>query len=107
MAMKPTNTQVNLSSIKNGSQNQPTASSAVKVYEIHIEGHLDSRWSEWLDGLEVQLLENGETLLSGPIVDQSALLGVLNKLGRMNMTLISINVKKIRRLNEHYNKSNP
>jgi hypothetical protein len=91
MAMKPTNTQINASSIRSGAQYQPTASSATKVYEIHIEGHLDKTWSEWLDGLEVQLLENGETILSGPIVDQSALLGVLNKLGRMNVTLISLN----------------
>ena len=93
--MKPTNTQINPSSLKSGAQNRPTASSAAKVYEIHIEGHLDSTWSEWLDGLEVQLLENGETILFGQIVDQSALLGVLNKLGRMNVTLISLNeIKK-------------
>jgi hypothetical protein len=93
--MKPMNIQINPSSIKSGAQNQPTASSVTKVYEIHIEGHLDSTWSEWLDGLEVQLLENGETILFGPIVDQSALLGVLNKLGRMNISLISVNeIKK-------------
>jgi hypothetical protein len=95
MVMKITNTQINSSSIINGAQNQPTASSETKVYEIHIEGHLDSTWSEWLDGLQVQLLENGETILFGPIVDQSALLGVLIKLGRMNVTLISFNeIKK-------------
>jgi hypothetical protein len=95
MVMKLTNTQINSPSIKNGAQNLPTASSETKVYEIHIEGHLDSTWSEWLDGLEVRLLENGETILYGPIVDQSALLGVLNKLARMNVTLISFNeIKK-------------
>jgi hypothetical protein len=95
MAMKPTNTQINPSSRRSGAQNQPTACSAAKVYEIHIEGHLDKTWSEWLDGLEVQLLDNGDTILFGPIVDQSALLGVLNKLARMNVTLISFNeIKK-------------
>jgi hypothetical protein len=93
--MKPTNTRINPSSIRSGAQNQPTVSSTAKVYEIHIEGHLDSTWSDWLDGLEVQLLENGETILFGPIVDQSALMGVLNKLGSMNVTLISLNeIKK-------------
>lgn len=93
--MKPTNTQINPSSIRSGTQNQPTASSTAKVYEIHIEGHLDSTWSKWLDGLEVRLLKNGETILFGPIADQSALMGVLNKLGRMNVTLISLNeIKK-------------
>jgi hypothetical protein len=91
MSMKPTNTQINTTSIRSGAQNPPTARSTAKIYEIHIEGHLDSSWSRWLDGLEVQLLENGETILFGPIVDQSALLGVLNKLGRMNVTLISLN----------------
>jgi hypothetical protein len=95
MAMKPTNTKKNPSSIRSGAQNQPTARSTAKVYEIHIKGHLDSTWSKWPDGLEVQLLENGETILFGPIVDQSALMGVLNKLGRMNVTLISLNeIKK-------------
>lgn len=89
--MKPTNTQISPSSKSSGAQTQPTASSTAKVYEIHIKGHLDSTWSEWLDGLEVQLLETGETLLFGPIVDQSALMGVLIKLGRMNVTLISLN----------------
>ena len=93
--MKPTNSQRNPLSTKSGDQKQPTACFVRKVYEIHIEGHLDSTWSEWLDGLEVQLLENGETILYGPIADQSALLGVLNKLGRMNVTLISVNeIKK-------------
>lgn len=88
--MKPTNTQINPSSIKSEAQNQPTGSSVIKDYEIHIKGHLDSTWSEWLEGLEVQLLVNGETILFGPVVDQSALMGVLNKLGRMNVTLISL-----------------
>jgi hypothetical protein len=61
------------------------------VYEIHVAGQLDSRWSEWLEGLEVRLLENGEMILFGPIVDQSALLGILNKLSRLNLTLLSVN----------------
>ena len=59
-------------------------------YEIHIKGHLNSTWSDWLEGLEMKLLDNGETILSGPIVDQAALLGVLNKLNRLNLTIISI-----------------
>jgi hypothetical protein len=95
MATKPTKTQINVSLIRSGAQNQPTPISNAKVYEIHIEGHLYSTWSEWLDGLEILLLENGETIIFGPIVDQSALMGVLNKLARMNVTLISFNeIKK-------------
>ena len=61
------------------------------LYEIHVKGQLDSRWSEWLEGLEVRLLENGEMILCGPIVDQAALMGVLNKLGSLNLALLSVN----------------
>jgi hypothetical protein len=60
-------------------------------FEIHVQGQLDSRWSEWLEGLEVKLLENGEMILFGPIVDQAALMGVLNKLSHLNLTLIAVN----------------
>jgi hypothetical protein len=60
-------------------------------YEIHVKGQLDSRWSEWLEGLEVKLLENGEMILFGPIKDQAALMGVLNKLSHLNLTLLSVN----------------
>jgi hypothetical protein len=63
-------------------------------YEIQIIGHLNSTWSDWLEGLEMKLLDNGETILSGPIVDQAALLGVLNKLNRLNLTILSVNETK-------------
>lgn len=60
-------------------------------FEIHVKGQLDSRWSEWLEGLEVKLLDNGEMILFGPIIDQAALMGVLNKLSHLNLTLLSVN----------------
>jgi hypothetical protein len=72
-------------------------------YEIHVKGQLDSRWSQWLEGLEVKLLENGEMILFGPVVDQAALIGVLNKLSHLNLALLSVNEvnrKTIRRQNE-------
>jgi hypothetical protein len=59
-------------------------------YEIHIRGHLDESWSDWLEGLEVKLLENGEMILFGHIGDQAALMGILNKLYRLNLTLLSV-----------------
>jgi hypothetical protein len=59
-------------------------------FQIHVRGHLDSKWSDWLEGLEVKLLDNGEMFLSGTIVDQAALMGVLNKLNRLNLTLLSV-----------------
>jgi len=64
--------------------------------EIRVKGHLSSQWSDWLEGLEVMWLDNGETVLTGTIVDQAALMGILNKLNRLNLTLLSVNeVKQI------------
>jgi len=66
-----------------------------RFFEIHVVGHLGKCWSEWFEGMEVKLLENGEMILFGPIVDQAALMGVLNKLSRLNLTLLSLHeVKK-------------
>ena len=66
------------------------AGSQAETYEIHIKGHLDESWSDWLEGMEVKLLENGEMFLFGHIGDQAALMGVLNKLYRLNLTLLSV-----------------
>jgi hypothetical protein len=63
-------------------------------FEIHVKGHLDSRWSEWLEGLEMKYLDNGEMVLFGPIVDQAALMGIINKLSRLNLALLSLNEVK-------------
>ena len=68
------------------------------LFEIHVKGQLDDSWSDWLEGLEVKLLENGEMILSGHIGDQAALMGVLNKLYGLNLTLLSVNqIKKTER----------
>jgi hypothetical protein len=62
-----------------------------RFYEIRVRGQLDSTWADWLEGLEMKLLENGEMTLSGYIPDQAALMGVLNKLSRLNLALQSLN----------------
>ncbi len=59
-------------------------------FEIHVKGHLDESWSDWLEGLDVTLLQNGEMILCGHIGDQAALLGTLNKLYGLNLTLLSL-----------------
>lgn len=59
-------------------------------FEIRVKGHLNGKWSDWLDGMEVKLLENGEMILSGPIADQAALMGILNKLNRLNLAILSV-----------------
>ena len=59
-------------------------------YEIRVKGHLDNRWSDWFDGLTITLEDNGETLLTGPVVDQAALHGLLRKVRDLGMPLISV-----------------
>jgi hypothetical protein len=61
------------------------------IYQIRIKGHLDPRWSEWFGGLTITLEDNGDTLLSGPVVDQAALHGLLRKVRDLGMQLISVN----------------
>ncbi len=60
------------------------------VYEIRVKGHLDGRWSEWFDGLTIANLKNGDAVLSGEIVDQSALHGVLNKVRDLGLPLLAV-----------------
>ena len=59
-------------------------------YEIRVIGHLDPRWSAWFDGLTLSLENDGTTLISGPIVDQAALHGVLRRLRDVGLSLVSI-----------------
>ncbi len=59
------------------------------VYHIKITGHLGRQWTDWFGGLTITLEENGETLLTGPVVDQAALHGLLKKVRDLGMPLIS------------------
>ena len=61
-----------------------------EVYQIVIKGHLDREWSDWFDGLTITLVDNGETILSGPVVDQTALHGVLIKIRDLGLPLLSL-----------------
>lgn len=61
-----------------------------RVYEIMVKGQLADDWSDWLDGLEMIASACGDTILSGAICDQAALMGILNKLNRLNLTLLSL-----------------
>ena len=61
------------------------------VYQIKIEGHLRPQWTDWFEGLSVTLQPDGTTLLSGPLVDQAALCGLLKKVRDLGLPLLSIN----------------
>ena len=71
-------------------QSIPATGAQTGVYEIRVKGQLDESWSDWLEGLEVKLLDNGEMILSGYVGDQAALMGVLNKLYGLNLALLSL-----------------
>jgi hypothetical protein len=59
------------------------------VYQIRIKGHLGPRWTDWFEGLSITLEDNGDTLLTGPVVDQAALHGLLRKVRDLGIPLIS------------------
>ena len=61
------------------------------VYQIRIQGHLGSEWTDWFEGLTITLEDNGETLLRGPVVDQAALYGLLRKVRDLGIPLLAVN----------------
>jgi len=71
-------------------RNPETNPGEALVYQIRIKGHLDHRWTEWFDGLTITLEDNGDTLLTGPVVDQAALHGLLRKVRDLGMPLLSV-----------------
>ncbi len=71
------------------------------IYEIRVEGLLTERWSDWFEGLTVRQDSGGETLLSGELIDESALHGILMKIRDLGLPLISVRrVKPVDSANE-------
>jgi len=60
------------------------------VYQIRINGHLGRQWTDWFEDLTITLEDNGETLLTGSVVDQAALHGLLKKVRDVGMPLLSV-----------------
>ena len=60
-------------------------------YEIRVKGHLDTRWAAWFDGLTLTHGSDGTTIIHGPVADQAALHGLLQKIRDLGLPLISVN----------------
>ena len=60
-------------------------------YQIHIQGHLDPQWSDWFENMTLTHNPDGTTTLTGPVVDQSALYGLLDKLRDLGLQLVAVN----------------
>ena len=61
-----------------------------QTYAIRIQGHLSREWTDWFEGLAITLEDNGDALLTGPVVDQAALHGVLRKVRDLGLPLVSV-----------------
>ena len=61
-----------------------------ELYRIVLKGHLDHAWSEWFEGLTITRADSGETILTGPVVDQTALHGVLMKIRDLGLPLLAL-----------------
>jgi len=61
------------------------------LYKIRIKGHLADRWADWFEGLTITLQEDGVTVLTGPVVDDAALHGLLRKVRDLGLPLLSVN----------------
>ena len=77
------------------------------VYEIRIKGHLSHLSAGWFDGLTITLENNGNTLLTGAVIDQSALHGILKKIRDLGMPLLSVNSVETGTLDASDNKQVP
>ena len=60
------------------------------VYQIRIKGHLGREWTDWFEGLTITMEDNGDTHLTGPVIDQAALHGLLKKVRDLGMPLVSV-----------------
>ena len=68
----------------------PAVHTAIQQYEIRVKGHLGSRWTAWFDGLSLTDEDGGITVIRGPVVDQAALHGLLQKLRDVGIPLVSL-----------------
>ncbi len=85
-------------------KNHDTATPAnqAPLYEIRLKGQLGREWADWFGGMAVDLTEDGDTLLTGPVADQAALYGLLKKMRDLGMPLVSVNRVQISETHQHH-----
>jgi hypothetical protein len=71
-------------------QDLTTGSEEPMIYQIRVKGHLSSRWRRWFEPMIITPQTNGDTLLTGPVVDQAALHAVLTRVRDLGIPLISV-----------------
>ncbi len=82
------------------------------VYQIRVKGHLDDTLAGWFEGFTITNEEDGDALLAGPVQDQAALHGILNRISNLGLTLISVNAvskedETSERMQSHEDETNP
>jgi hypothetical protein len=84
--------------VRDGKRDEPVEKeTAEDCYEIRLEEHLDDHWTSWFEGLKLTADPKGETVISGAVPDQCALLSVLRKIHDLGLTLISVQRRKTKR----------
>ena len=76
------------------------------VYQIRVKSHLGADWTDWFEGLTITPEESGDTLFTGPVIDQAALHGLLKKVRDLGMTLVSVNPIEINENKTFYPQEN-
>ena len=70
--------------------NEKMDTSQPMVYQIRLEEHIDHQWTDWFEGLTITQKDNGDTLITGQVLDQAALHGLLKKVRDLGLTLVSV-----------------
>lgn len=60
------------------------------VYQIKVQGHLGNQWGDWFENMTIRRSANGDTVVTGPVVDQAALHGLLTKVRNLGLPLLSV-----------------
>lgn len=93
-AAQPVRIEHNRYAVMSNNPDPTTDPSHPVVYQIRLKGHLGSQWADWFGGLTITLEEGGDTLLTGPVVDQAALHGLLRAVRDLGMPLVSVSPVK-------------